>query len=194
VKPRGEVARQTNMRNLFLLIVIASSAFAQPSPPMRVRPIGQQHVNNAEMAIKQAVEAVGNMRKAMDRDLDVLTHLRAADVALTDPMQPSNAIQKAFEEVDKAKLLQPEFDVYQGVIKVERELENARLSPMGADFGRLRALLAEHALRPAARVVTRNALRMQDEMLAWMKVQELISVHVRTMTEIAGDSLRAVEK
>jgi len=193
VKPRGRVARQTSMRNLILLIVIASSAFAQPSPPMRVRPTGQ-HVNNAEMAIKQAVEAAGMMRKAMDRDLEVLTHLRAADVALTDPMQPFNAIQKAYEEVDKAKSLRPDFDVYQGVIKVERELEGARLSPASADFGRLRALLAEHALRPAARVVTRNALRVQEETLAWMKVQELISAHVRTMTEIAGDSLRAVEK
>jgi len=181
------------MRKLFLLIVVASSAFAQPSPPMRVRPTGQ-NVNNAEMAIKQAVEAAGMMRKALDRDLEVLTHLRAADVALTDPMQPFNAIQKAFEEVDKAKSLQPEFNVYQGVIKVEKELENARLSPMSADFGRLRALMAEHALRPAARVVTRNALRVQEETLAWMKVQELISVHVRTMTELAGDSLRAVEK
>lgn len=193
MKPRGGVARQTSMRNLFLLIVIASSAFAQPSPPMRVRPTGQ-HVNNAEMAIKQAVEAAGMMRKAMDRDLEVLTHLRAADVALTDPMQPFNAMQKAYEEVDKAKSLRPDFDVYQGVIKVERELESARLSPASADFGRLRALLAEHALRPAARVVTRNALRVQEETLAWMKVQELISTHVRTMTELAGDSLRAVEK
>jgi len=192
VKPRGEVARQTNMRNLLLLLVVASSAFAQPSP-MRVRPTGQ-NVNNAEMAVKQAVDAVGMMKKVMDRDLEVLTLLRGADVALTDPMQPLNAIQKAYEEVDKAKSLRPDFDVYQGVIKVERELEGARLSPASADFGRLRALLAEHALRPAARVVTRNALRVQEETLAWMKVQELISTHVRTMTEIAGDSLRAVEK
>jgi hypothetical protein len=193
MKPRGEVARQTNMRTLLLSIVVASSAFGQPSPPMRVRPTGQ-HVNNAEMAIKQAVDAAGMMQKAMDRDLEVLTLLRAADVALTDPMQPLNAIQKAYEEVDKAKSLRPDFDVYQGVIKVQRELESARLSPASADFGRLRALLAEHALRPAARVVTRNALRLQEETLAWMKVQELISVHVRTMTEIAGESLRAVEK
>jgi hypothetical protein len=177
------------MRKLFLLIVVAASAF----PQTRVRPPGPA-VFNAEMAIKQAVEAAGTQRKAIDRDLEVLVHLRAADVALTDPMQPSNAVQKAYEEVDKAKSLQPEFNVFQGVIKVERELENARLSPMGADFGRLRALLAEHALGPASRVVTRNALRLQEETLAWLKVQELISAHVRGMTEIAGESLRAVEK
>jgi hypothetical protein len=187
VKPGGEVARQTNMRKLFLLLAVATSAFSQP----RVRPSGPA-VINAEMAIKQAMEASGMQRKAVERDLEVFAHLRAADVALIDPMQPSNAIQKALEEVDKAKSLQPEFHVMQGVIKVEQELENAKLSPMSADFGRLRASLAEHALGPASRVVTRNTQRVEEETLAWLKVQELISAHVRMMTELAGDSLRAL--
>ena len=45
------------------------------------------------------------------------------------------SVQKAHEEVEKAKLLSPEFNVMQGVIKTERELEGARRSPMTADFG-----------------------------------------------------------
>jgi hypothetical protein len=187
MKPCGEVGRQTNMRKLLLLIVVATSAFSQP----RVRPSGPA-VNNAEMAIKQAMDASGMQRKAIERDLEVLAHLRAADTALIDPMQPANAIQKAYEEVDKAKSLPPDYYVLQGVIKAQRELENARLSPMGADFGRLRAILREHALGPAERVVARNALRLQEETLAWLKVQEMISAHVRTLAEITGESLRGV--
>ena len=175
------------MRNLILLLVVTTSAFAQT----RVRPAGP-YANAAEMAIKQAAEAVGQQKKIVDRDLEVLSHLKAADAALTDPMQPENAVQKAYEEVDKAKSLGPDFSVAQGVIKMERELEAARRSPMSADFGRLRAHLSEWALGPAARVVTRNALRLQEETLAWLRVQELISAHVRMMTEISGESLRAV--
>lgn len=176
------------MRKLLLLLVAATSAFSQQP---RVRPSGPA-VINAEMAIKQAMEMSGMQKKAVERDLEVFAHLRAADIALTDPMQPFNAIQKAYEEVDKAKSLMPEFFVMQGVIKEQRELENARLSPASADFGRLRANLSENALGPASRVVTRNARRIEEETLAWLKVQELISAHVRLMTELAGDSLRAV--
>jgi hypothetical protein len=172
-----------------VIVAIATAAF----PQTRVRPSGP-HAANAEMAIKQSMEVLAEQRKGIDRDLDVLTHLRAADVALTDPMQPANAIQKAYEEVDKAKQLRPEFNVYQGVIAVQRELEGARLSPASADFGRLRASLLKEALGPARSVATRNALRLQEETLAWLRVQELMTAHVRAMTEIAGESLRAVDQ
>src|SRR5436305_7071528 len=148
----------------FLALALSSPLFAQPA---RVRPIGPGAMN-AEMSVKQAMEALGNQRKIVDRDLEVLKHLKSADVALTDPMQPENAIQKAYEEVDKAKTLMPEPLVYQGVIKVERELEAARRSPMTADFGRLRALMLQLALGPASRVVARNALRLEEETLAWL--------------------------
>lgn len=170
-----------------LVLALAVSAVAQPA---RTRPVAPNAVG-AEMAIKQAAEVLAQQRKAVERDLDVLTHLRSADVALTDPMQPENAMQKAWEEVDKAKSLGPEFNVMQGIIKMQHELESARHSPMSADFGRLRAILREQALGPATRVIGRHALRLQDETLAWLRVQELISAHVRALAEITGDSLKA---
>jgi len=173
-----------------LVLALSSALFAQPA---RVRPIGPAAMN-AEMSIKQAMEALGNQRKIVDRDLEVLRHLKSADTALTDPMQPENAVQKAYEEVDKAKTLQPAPLVYEGVIKIERELEAARLSPMSADFGRLRARLLEFALGPASRVVARNALRLEEETLAWLRVQELISQHVRMLSEIASDSMRTAQE
>src|SRR6185295_15113531 len=132
-----------------LLLTIATTVIAQPQ---RVRPSNGPAING-EMAIKQASDALAMQRKSLERDIEVLTHLRAADVALTDPMQPTNAVEKAWDEVEKAKQLAPEFNVMQGVIRVERELEDARRSPMSADFGRLRATLRREALGPAARVV-----------------------------------------
>lgn len=175
------------MRKLLLMLVLTTTAFSQPA---RVKPIAP-NASGAEMAIKQAMDVLAQQRKVVERDLEVLTHLRSADVALTDPMQPENAMQKAYEEVDKAKSLGAEFNVAQGIIKVERELESARRSPMSADFGRLRAILREQALGPASRVIGRHALRLQEETLAWLRVQELISAHVRTLAEITGESLRA---
>ena len=169
---------------------MAATAFAQA--PMRVKPAGP-YANAAEMAIKQAMEALGDRRKAVERDTEVLRRLRSADVALTDPMQPETAVQKAYEEVDKAKSLMPEPAVMQGVIKVERELEGARRSPASADFARLRAILHEQALVPASRVAARDSLRMEEETVAWLRVQELISAHVRALAEIAGESLRATQ-
>jgi hypothetical protein len=173
-----------------LIVLMAATAFAQA--PMRGRPVGP-YANTAEMAVKQAMEALGERRKAVERDTEVLRRLRSADVALTDPMQPENAVQKAYEEVDKAKSLMPEPSVMQGIIKVQRELEGARRSPASADFGRLRAILHEQALVPASRVAARDSLRMEEETVAWLRVQELISAHVRALAEIAGDSLRATQ-
>lgn len=161
-------------------------------PPGVVRTSGS--AQSAEIAVKQAMEQLASFRKMYDRDVEVLNNLRGADDALADAMQPSNAIQKAYESVEHAKALGPDFLVMQGVIKIERELESARRSPMSADFGRLRSVLRDEALGPAIRLVARNALRLQEETLAWMRVQELIAAHVRTMTEIAGESLRAAQK
>lgn len=181
------------MRTLLnvLAILISIRVVAQPTPRSRVlRPTQLEAV---EMALKQANEQLGTVRKTFERDVAVLKHLRDADASLTDPMQPSNAVQKAYEQVGEAKRLLPEFVVHQGIIKVERELEDAKRSPMSADFGRLRSGLQSNAISPALRVVTRNALRLQEETLLWIRVQELISIHLKGLSEIAGDSLRAAQ-
>jgi hypothetical protein len=147
-----------------------------------------------EIAIKQAAERLADEKKGYERDVAVLRHLRLADAALADAMQPSNALQKAFEEVDAARGLDPDFLVVQGVIRMHDELDAARRSPQAADFGRLRSLLRSEALNPAARVTVRNALHLQEETLAWLKVQQLITDHLRALSEISGNSLRASEE
>ena len=160
---------------------------------MRVIPRGPQAAA-AEMAVKQAAEQLGNDRKMYERDLEVLRHLRAADEVLTDPMQPLTAVQKAYEEVGAAKALRPEFATMQGVIKAQEELESARRSPASADFARLRASIRSEAIAPAVKVVARNGLRLQEETLSWLKVQELIATHLRTVAELTGDNLRAAQQ
>jgi hypothetical protein len=176
------------------LVTVAGSIAAQPSPrPMR-GPRPSMTADIAEGAVKQAMQQLGEIKKISERDIGVLTHLRAADDALTDAMQPANAIQKAYEEVGAAKALGPEFFVMQGVIKSERVLEDARRSPMSADFGHTRSVLRDEALGPASRVAVRDALRLEDEMLAWLRVQQLIAEHLRSISEISNQSLRATER
>jgi len=186
------------MRRLFVvLMLLAAPLLAQTRerrPPVGYRTPPNLGAQSAEAAVKQAMEQLVTMKKVVDRDIEVLTHLRAADAALVDNMQPTVSIQKAYEEVEKAKALNPEFNVMQGVIKNERELEGARRSPIGADFGHLRTILRDEALGPASRVVVREALRLQEETAAWMKVQELIAAHVRALSDIASDSLRAAQR
>jgi len=186
------------MRRLFVvLMLLGAPLLAQTRerrPPAGYRITPNLGAQSAEAAVKQAMEQLVTMKKAVDRDIEVLTHLRAADAALVDNMQPTVSIQKAYEEVEKAKALNPEFNVMQGVIKNERELEAARRSPIGADFGHLRTILRDEALGPASRVVVREALRLQEETAAWMKVQELIAAHVRMLSDIASDSLRAAQR
>ena len=65
----------------------------------------------AETAIRSAMEQLTNDRKIYDRDLSVLLHIRSADDALADTMQPNNAIQKAFDEIQEAKRFNPEIPV-----------------------------------------------------------------------------------
>ena len=184
----------------WVLLVIAVSSFAQTRPrPMR--PPGFGFADQSEALVKQAMDQFAPLKKMCDRDIEVLAHLRAADNALVDPMQPSVAVQKAIDEVDAAARLEsdrslgpPEFLVMQGIAKVQADLASAKLSPMTADFAHLRASLREYALGPASRVAVRDASALQGETMAWLRVQQLISEHLRIVSEEAGAVLRASEQ
>jgi hypothetical protein len=185
------------MRSMLAAILLCSVSLpviAQSATPRRTPPRPQQrspHALGAEMSIKQAMEQLGEVRKRYERDLEVLRRLNAADDALVDPMQPHNAVEKAWEDVDAAKAHVSDFTTRQGIVRMQKELEDARRSPTSADFGRLRALLRSEALAPATRTVATNGAAMQDELLSWIKVQELITAHLRSMSEISAESLRA---
>lgn len=148
----------------------------------------------AETAIKQAIEQLGGEKKAIERELKVLGHIRHADAALTDPMQPSVAVQKAFEEISEAERATGDHVVRSGLIRTRQAIEDARRSPGTADFGRLRSLLQRDALAPASRLVVAMATQLQEETLAWIRVQELIATHLRALAEITGESLRAAQQ
>jgi hypothetical protein len=181
------------LQRFLCFALVAVPALAQTPPRARVvRPL--MRADTAESAVKQAADQLGAERKIFERDIEVLAHLRAADAALADTMQPATAVQKAYEAVGKARSLPPEFLVMQGVIRAHQELETARRSPTNTDFGRLRSIIRDLALGPASRVAVRNALRLEDETLAWIKVQQLIADHLKVLTEIASQSLRAAEE
>jgi hypothetical protein len=178
---------------MFCLPLMAQSS--RPSRGTLQRVISRSPmVLSAESAVKQAMDLLVSEKKIFDRDLEVLRDLRDAEEALTDPMQPNNAIQKAYEKVDAAKALNPDFLVMQGVVTSQRALEQARLSPASTDFGRLRGTIHTEAVGPAARLVARNGARLQEETLSWIKIQELISAHLRSLAEISGESLRAAQQ
>lgn len=174
-----------------LLLVTTYSVSAQPRggrrPPVRSADL-------AERAIVGASEELENMQKIYERDVKALAHLRAAQTALTDAMQPAAAIEKAYENVDDAKrLLDAEPGAVMQAIRVAHDaLVSARRSPSSADFDRLRTLVNAATL-PAARIAARNALELEEQILSWIKVQQLISNHLRRMSEIAGESLRAAQ-
>src|SRR6266571_2879483 len=135
---------------LALMLMTSLPLFAQKRP---VRT--STFADLAERAIKQATEEFTAVKKICDRDIDVLQHVRTADAALVDPMQPFNAVQKATDEVNIAVGLEqdrrigpPEFTVLQGLLKIQHELASAKLSPMTADFGHLRAVVRESGLGP----------------------------------------------
>ena len=184
------------MRRVELILWMAALSFPMlAQTPSRERPPRpSMRAEAAEIAARQTAEQLAAAKKVCERDIDVLRHVRAADRALTDPMQPANAVQKAYEEVDAAKALMPEFLVSQGLIRSQRELEAARRSPATADFAHLRAILREEAIGPASSVVVRNALRLEEEALAWLKVQQLIADNLRVISEISSQSLRASEQ
>ncbi|HWS73103.1 MAG TPA: hypothetical protein VN605_13380 [Thermoanaerobaculia bacterium] len=177
---------------LLSLVVIAVPLFAQA--PSRRTPRRQLRSDGAEASIRFAAEQLANDKKSIERDVAVLRHLRAADAALVDAMQPANALQKAYEEVSEARRLAPDFAALQGVITLQQALADARRSPGAADFGHLRSLLRTDALGPASRVVVHNALRLQEESVAWLKIQQLIGDHLRALSDLSSDSLRASEE
>jgi hypothetical protein len=183
------------MRNAFLavlLVFLSLPAFGQ----RRRSPIqASSYPRTAEISVKQAAEELANEKKGLENDIEILRNLKLADGALVDDMQPTNAIQKAWEHVTEAQRLEPrEFAVRDGIIRARQKLEDARRSPTSADFGSLRESLRAVAIGPAARTVARNSRQLQEETLAWIKVQELIASQLRTLSEIATESLRVVEE
>lgn len=152
------------------------------------------HAYAAEAAVKRAVEQMVEEKKSLERDLQVLARIRGADSALADAMQPAVAVQKAFEEVSEAERLNTDFLVRQGLIRSRQALEEARRSPGSADFGRLRSILREEALGPSSRLVVMRATTLQEETIAWIRLQELIAGHLRVLSEITGESLRASQQ
>jgi len=175
-----------------VLVLFAVPLFGQRS--QRPRYFSSPQPAIAEQAVKTAMDALANEKKLYDRDLSVLQHIVAADEALGDTMQPNNAIQKALDEMTAAKVLMPEFVVMQGVDKAYAALEDARRSPFAADFSHLRSVVHSEAQDPAVHAVARNAAKLQDDILGWIKVQELISAHLRGLTEISAASARAAQQ
>jgi len=160
-------------------------------PPRRA---SSQHLFQAETAIKGAIEKLGNDRKAIELMLQVHAHIRGADRALVDPMQPSIAVQKALEEISEAARKNTELVLAQGLIRARDEVDGARRSPSAADFGRLRGVIREEALGPSSRLIVRQATALQQETLAWIGVQELIATHVKSLAEITGEGLRTAQE
>jgi hypothetical protein len=181
-------------RLLAVLAVTLVCASMQAQRPPRRPGMATPGVNAAEAAVRQAIERLGNDKKAIDRDLEVLARIRASDRVLIDPMQPTIAVQKAFEEMVEAERLNQDFLLRQGLIRSRQELDAARNSPGTADFARLRALIRDQALGPSSRLVVRTATRLQEETMAWITVQELMTAHLKMLSEITGESLRAAQE
>ena len=176
-----------------LIVLFAAVPLIAQAPPRGLR---DARVEALEVRVRQMGEEFATVRKGYERDVRVLRHLRAADAALVDSMQPASAIQKAFEEVSAAESVAPppEFFLQQGLMRARQQIEAARRSPGSADFGRLRAVLREEALGPASRVTVRNAMRMQEEMEAWLRLQRVIGDHLAALSDLAGESLRESQK
>ena len=189
------MARPIDMRTLFLLVLVSTSVFAQqPRTVRRTPPTASQNVQQAEMAVKNAIERFGNERKALETMLEVHAHIRNADRALVDPMQPSIAIQKAFEEISEAQRKNAEPFLDSGLIRARNEIDAARKSPMSADLGRLRGIIRGQALGPSSRLVVRTSTTLQRETLAWISVQELIATHMKSLAEVTGEGLRTAQE
>ena len=174
-------------------VILGSTSLLAQRPPRRMGPAAAG-VQQAEMAVRQAAERLADTRKAVERQLQVLMHVRKSDAALADAMQPSVAVQEAFEQLSRAESLNLDPIVRHGLIRARQEVDAARKSPGSADFGRLRGIIREHALGPASRQAMRTATALQDETMAWMSVQELIAIHLKTLTEITGEALRAAQE
>lgn len=148
------------------------------------------HAMQAESLIRSAAQNLAAAKAAHDRDMKILRHLRSAEESLTDSMQRHATIQKAWEHVSAAEDLVTDFTVKQGVIRTRQELDVARRSPASADFERLRSTLRSEAVGPAVRLIVRRASELQEDLLAWIKIQELIASHLRQLSEITYEGLR----
>ncbi|HEX6087369.1 MAG TPA: hypothetical protein VF266_22750 [Thermoanaerobaculia bacterium] len=184
------------MRRLLAFLTIAVVCGASAGQQQRVtprRPGGLMGPSAAESAVRQAAERLGNERKGIEVLLRVLQHIRNADRALVDPMQPAIAVQKSFEELSEAERLMADPVLRTGLIRARQALVAARNSPGTADFGRLRATVRDEALGPVSRAVIRSATALHEETLAWISVQEQIATHMKTLADITGESLRAAQ-
>ncbi|HYC91009.1 MAG TPA: hypothetical protein VEO54_17450 [Thermoanaerobaculia bacterium] len=174
-------------------ILMCGAAVGQQRVPPR-RPAAMMGPGAAENGVRQAAERLGNERKGIEITLRGLQHIRNSDRALIDPMQPAIAVQKAFEELSEAERLILDPALRAGLIRARQALEAARNSPATADFGRLRATVRTEALGPVSRAVIRSATGLHEETLAWIAVQEQIATHLKTLSEITGESLRAAQE
>lgn len=183
-----------------LTIVLAFPAVAQrPRPP---RPaMMANRADTVEAALKQAAEDLANLKKQIDIDLQVLVHIRAADDALVDAMQPTVAIEKAHDEISQAQTLEaskrffdPDFTVKNGLVKCMTEVERARLSPTTADFGHLRTVVREEGVGPASRRLVREATALSTQTAAWIRIQQQISDHLRVLGDIVAECLKASDQ
>lgn len=180
---------------VFGLFVVCSLAATAQQLPVR-QMFGPSYAESVSGQVNEAAKRLVDWKKLVDGDLEALALFRAADVALTDPMQPSVAIQKALDAVLDAKraLRESPFNmaVRNGAVKMEGVLEDARRSPADADFERLRVLLREHCTGPATRLVAGHAAVLHEETVAWIAAQERIATHLRQLTETAAATLRAI--
>ncbi|HEX2833723.1 MAG TPA: hypothetical protein VHW00_11990 [Thermoanaerobaculia bacterium] len=182
------------MRATAITLLILTSVCLSAQPRDRRATFHNPQAASVETQVKQATLWLGDQKKEIDRDLHVLSELRTADDALTDPMQPSVALQKALDHISKAETFVSDFPTRQGIVRIRQQLEAANRSPASADFGRLRTTLQGEAIRPAARVVAQLGAKLTEDSLAWLTAQELIAGHLRQLTETAAECLRETTK
>lgn len=178
------------LRALFLCLLAPSllaQTYTERSREAVVRAI------RTEGVVREAMRELGEEKKSiLEPAIEVLRKIEVADAALVDPMQPSASLDTAWKEIHEAReLIGPNSRLRIGFSRVIAELESARRSPMTADLGRIRSLIQGELKRPASREVVENVERLQDEILAWIKVQDLITAHLKTLSEAAGASLKA---
>ena len=176
---------------IIIATFIAAAGHAQLESPAANRAVS--HTRSAASLVTTAIEQLSSEKERLDRDVKLLQHLYSADAALLDASQPATAIQKASEHVAEAERLNSaEFTVRDGLIRVRKRIDLAQRSPGLADFDQLRTSLRQDALSPTSRVVARNTFRLQQEALGWIKFQEHLTAHLRTLTELTDANLRTM--
>jgi hypothetical protein len=169
------------MRTTAAILAVAFTLRLSADP--RIRTL---EVDRLRSTINRMAEQLGEERKRYERSVAILRHLRTADKALIDAMQPTVAVQKALDEVMKAEGLSPNSN---SLVAMRQELERARLSPTTADFDRLRRLLRENTIDPFARGVLGTAASLQRELTAWLALQNDIANHMDALNQTIGAGL-----